>query len=184
MNTLAVVALAVWVAVTAVGCWLWAPRRRVPRSAKAARTAGIISVATLAAGTALVAVLAGLGRPLTGPWAWLAVAVALASALLTGGAATRLLLDLADGSTRAPRVQKSVLRGGAWIGALERVGLVAAILAHWPEGIAVIIAIKGLARYPELKTSQGTGAAERFIIGTFASLGWAAACAGIAVVLT
>ena len=61
--------------------------------------------------------------------------------------------------------------------------MAAAILAGWGAGIAVIVAVKGLGRYPELRAGQGTGAAERFIIGTFASLGWAAACAGIGLLL-
>ena len=56
-------------------------------------------------------------------------------------------------------------------------------LAGWPEGIAAIIAVKAFARYPELRAGQGTGATERFIIGTFASLGWAGACAGIVMIL-
>ena len=40
-----------------------------------------------------------------------------------------------------------------------------------------------LARYPELKATN-SGAAERFIIGTFASVLFAAACAGLARWLT
>ena len=79
------------------------------------------------------------------------------------------------------RVQRDVLRGGAWIGALERLALLGTLIAGWPEGAAVIVAVKGLARYPELRsaTAIGTGANERFIIGTLASLGWAAATAWV-----
>jgi hypothetical protein len=69
-----------------------------------------------------------------------------------------------------------VLRGGAWIGALERTAITATLLAGWPEGLAVVLAVKGLGRYPELRQP---GAAERFIIGTFTSVLWAAACAGV-----
>ncbi len=77
----------------------------------------------------------------------------------------------------------ATLRGGRWIGMLERLAVFAAILAGFGEGIAVVLAVKGLARYPELKaTSSGT--AERFIIGTFASVLFAAACAGLAWWLT
>ena len=72
------------------------------------------------------------------------------------------------------------LRGGAWIGALERVAVYACLVSGFPAGIAMVIAMKGLARYPELKVSS-TGAAERFIIGTFLSILFAAAWAGIAV---
>ncbi len=69
-----------------------------------------------------------------------------------------------------------VLRGGTWIGALERIAITATLLAGWPEGLAVVLAVKGLGRYPELRQP---GAAERFIIGTFTSVLWAAACAGV-----
>jgi hypothetical protein len=69
-----------------------------------------------------------------------------------------------------------VLRGGAWIGSLERAGIFATLAVGWPEGVAVVLAIKGIGRYQELGQA---GAAERFIIGTFASVLWASACAGI-----
>ncbi|GAB3702950.1 hypothetical protein [Mariniluteicoccus flavus] len=70
------------------------------------------------------------------------------------------------------------LRGGKVIGWLERIAVYACILAAFPMGIAAIVAVKGLARYPDLKGSDGT--AERFILGTFASILVAAAGAGLA----
>ncbi len=72
------------------------------------------------------------------------------------------------------------LRGGTWIGILERLAVFAAVVAGFPAGIAVVVAIKGLARYPELQ-NPSTDAAQRFIIGTFASVLLACACAGLAV---
>uniref|UniRef100_UPI0035E44C6C hypothetical protein n=1 Tax=Phytoactinopolyspora halotolerans TaxID=1981512 RepID=UPI0035E44C6C len=72
------------------------------------------------------------------------------------------------------------LRGGATIGVLERAAVVATLLAGWPEGLALILAVKGLARYPELRKPA---APERFIIGTFASILWAAAVAGTVIAL-
>lgn len=72
-----------------------------------------------------------------------------------------------------------VLRGGAWIGTLERLAVYGTLVAGYPEGIAIALALKGLARYPELKATT-SGAAERFIIGTFVSVMAAAACAGLA----
>lgn len=72
------------------------------------------------------------------------------------------------------------LRGGLWIGALERGGVAVCLLTGQPGGLALIVAIKGLGRYPELRA---TGAAERFIIGTLASFLWAAAAAGVALLL-
>ena len=43
-----------------------------------------------------------------------------------------------------------VLRGGAWIGALERAAVFASVVAGWPEGVAIVLGLKGLGRYPEL----------------------------------
>lgn len=62
------------------------------------------------------------------------------------------------------------LRGGLWIGMLERGIGYLFIIAGSPASIAIVIAIKGLARYPEFKDSSET--AEKFIIGTLASLLW------------
>jgi hypothetical protein len=72
------------------------------------------------------------------------------------------------------------LRGGLWIGLLERAAVYASVLAGWPEGLAVILAVKGLGRYPELRARLDAGIAERFIIGTFTSVLCACACAGLA----
>lgn len=71
------------------------------------------------------------------------------------------------------------LRGGAWIGQFERAAIFATILAGFPAGIAVVLGLKGLARYPELRATS-SGAAERFIIGTFTSVLFACALAGLA----
>ncbi|WP_188807264.1 hypothetical protein [Citricoccus zhacaiensis] len=73
-----------------------------------------------------------------------------------------------------------VLRGGAWIGVLERLAVASTLIMGWPEGLAIILAVKALGRYSELGKS---GAAERFILGTFASQLWACACVGVAVLL-
>jgi hypothetical protein len=72
------------------------------------------------------------------------------------------------------------LRGGALIGVLERLAVTGAVLAGAAPGIALVVAVKALGRYPELRTA---GASERFIIGTLASLLWAAAVAGTGVLL-
>lgn len=71
-----------------------------------------------------------------------------------------------------------VLRGGTWIGVLERVAVTGSLLAGVPEGVAVVVAVKGLGRYPELR--ENPGASERFVIGTLASLLWSAVCGLVA----
>jgi len=78
------------------------------------------------------------------------------------------------GSGPAAPTQR-ILRGGAIIGVLERLGVCLAILTGQPVAIAYIVAIKGLGRFAELKETPV--AAERFIIGTLASMLWAAGTA-------
>lgn len=178
-------ALALWLVLSLASVWVWLPRHRTGRTVLR-RTSVLIATAAILVGlSGVVALLGAQAPPLAAPWTWVVVGVSAVAALLIGGAVTFCLLALADASSRpgAPRVQRTVLRGGAWIGALERLGMFATVLGGWPLGVAAIVAIKAFARYPELKTGQSTGAVERFIIGTFASLGWAAACAGIAIVL-
>jgi hypothetical protein len=68
---------------------------------------------------------------------------------------------------------RTALRGGTWIGLLERFAVTGCLLLDAPEAVAVVVAVKGLGRYPELR--QNPGASERFVIGTLASLVWAAA---------
>jgi hypothetical protein len=75
------------------------------------------------------------------------------------------------------RTAGQILRGGAWISILERLAVFAALVARWPEGIAIVLAVKGLGRYPELRSGRNPGLAERFIIGTLVSVLWAALCA-------
>ena len=122
------------------------------------------------------------------------VAVVLAVALLgilavgAGGLVTTAVFRTVDQRDDAARGNGSesveaaseILRGGAWIGMLERAAVYAAIVAGWPEGIAIVLAVKSLARYPELQAGAASAAAERFIIGTFVSTLFACACAGVA----
>ena len=78
----------------------------------------------------------------------------------------------------SPAPTPGVLRGGAWIGILERVLITGGIIVGLPEVIAVVIAVKGLGRYPELRETDNElrgGVAERFIIGTLTSFLVAAA---------
>ena len=92
--------------------------------------------------------------------------------------------------TRSPRRSTESLdrAGGAGDGAPRRrldrraraAAVFAGLAAGFPEGVAVVLALKGVGRFPDLRHDQGrTGTTERFIIGTFTSVLWAAACAGI-----
>jgi hypothetical protein len=116
----------------------------------------------------------------------LAVASAILASLAAGGPVARAVLRLADpGPPQAPSgpANADLLTGGAWIGALERIAVTTTLLARWPEGLALVLVVKGLGRYPELHSADTSAAAERFIIGTFASVLWAAACAGTGLAL-
>jgi hypothetical protein len=95
-----------------------------------------------------------------------------------------------DGSASVPKTEPSgdgseppsgtmnpvavdILRGGAWLGVLERLAITGALLAGYPYGIAIVVAIKGLGRYAELRDQPI--ASERFVVGTLASLIWSVA---------
>lgn len=92
--------------------------------------------------------------------------------------ALRETADRSEPSKTRDIPRPGVLRGGLVIGILERLGVAVAILANEPVAIAYVVAIKGLGRYAELKETPAV--AERFIIGTLASLLWAAAVAVLA----
>ena len=118
--------------------------------------------------------------------ATLVVAAAGVVALAGGGPVTTWVFAFVDrDETQADSMAQagSVLRGGAWIGALERLAVFAGLAAGFPEGVAVVLALKGVGRFPELRGGSG-GTTERFIIGTFSSVLWAAACAGIIALVT
>lgn len=74
-------------------------------------------------------------------------------------------------TTKEP--DREILRGGATIGYLERLFIIGAALLGQFAAVAIVVAIKGLGRFNELETPA---ARERFIIGTLASIVWAAAC--------
>lgn len=109
------------------------------------------------------------------------VAVLGAAAVGLGGKLVQAVFDRADTSDKnnALLAAAEKLRGGEWIGLLERLAVYATVVAHYPDGIAVVMVVKALARYPELK-APSTGAAERFIIGTLVSVMFACAAAGLA----
>ena len=146
-----------------------------------------VSLAALAA----AAVVAAVADEIASGRVSLTVLVTLAGLLAVvggGPVTTRIfaLADSADPSTDPDNPEDSVagagevLRGGAWIGSLERLAVFAGLAAGFPEGVAVVLALKGVGRFPDLRGDQGKGAAtERFIIGTFSSVLWAAACAGM-----
>jgi hypothetical protein len=112
-----------------------------------------------------------------------AALAAVLAAVVGGGPVATAVLRAADpaavGVTGGPQ-DPEILRGGAWIGALERAAVAAALLTGSAEALVAVLAVKGLGRYAELRAPA---AAERFIIGTLASALWAAGCVGVALLL-
>ncbi|WP_051138886.1 hypothetical protein [Agromyces italicus] len=151
---------------------------------------GVLGIAVLAASTAQGQAPIGVAP--------LVVVLGLAIAVFGGSAAAGTALDLAMGRAVAPGLhggiivtdrrvdadlapgvhaverRREVLRGGLTIGVLERIASAGAIIAGFPEALAIVVAIKGVGRFTELEAPE---ARERFIIGTFASLIWACAAA-------
>lgn len=89
-----------------------------------------------------------------------------------------LVADATASGTKSATRTREVLRGGTWIGYLERIAVIGAILVGHFEIIAAVIAIKGLGRFSELDAPE---ARERFIIGTLVSMTWAALCGALIV---
>ena len=103
-------------------------------------------------------------------------------AVVGGGPVTTAVFKLVDGSHAAEassvRSAGEVLRGGAWIGALERAAVFASAGRRLARGSGDRARPQGPRPLPRAAaTRQHTGTAERFIIGTFTSVLWAVACA-------
>ncbi len=108
-----------------------------------------------------------------------AVAVALAGALamVGGGPVTALLFRLADGRwPDQPDPPDQPDYGGLWIGVLERLAVFVSLVAAFPAGVAIALGVKSLGAYHRLRDPD---VAQRFVIGTFTSVLWATACAGV-----
>jgi hypothetical protein len=184
--TATVVVLVALLTVVTVAAWVLP--RPLPARAWAFATFALLVV------LGLLGVLAGPGGELDGLLSRSVLVDLFLVAVLGGGPVAATVLWLVDrGSSRPDTLDRAgeVLRGGAWIGVFERCAVYAALASGWPEGLAVVLALKGLGRYSELKAGgagDGSpptgGVAERFIIGTFASVLWASACAGTFLALT
>jgi hypothetical protein len=169
------IAVVVLLGVLAAAGAVLTPRSDTRRSALGAVL--LLVVLAVAAGLALRTGRVGDRLEVTG------VLLAVAAAALGGGPIATAVLRAADpdrGPSRRRASDPEVLRGGTWIGVLERTALAVTVLAGFKEGLPVLVAIKGLGRFNELKAPV---ASERFIIGTLASGLWALGCVGVALLL-
>lgn len=144
-----------------------------------ARVMTVLAVSLTAVTLLVAAILPEVAPPVvTAITAVAAVVIAVAG----GSPVVRLLLDRTtfdeqEGLHGGIVVgERELLRGGEVIGLLERLAVVGAIIAGFPEALAVIIAIKGVGRFTELDDGA---VRERFIVGTLGSWIWAAAAAGL-----
>ncbi|MDT0222840.1 hypothetical protein [Gordonia sp. AC31] len=169
------------------------------------RRLDVIGAVVLLVLAGVTAVLAAVAAPATGFLASAVPVVAALAAVTGGGPVVRTVLvaggvgqrtgpepdpegspddgtgddtDAPDSPAPAPTdpAEAGPLGGGRVIGYLERLAVVTTLMAGWPEGLAIILAVKSLARYPELRAPH---AAEQFIMGTFASVMWAVGMAGV-----
>lgn len=152
-------------------------------TARGERLRPVWAALLLSALLAVAALLAWVAEGPPGAIADGAIVAAVLAAVAGGGPIATAVLRAADpsevGVAGGPG-DPAILRGGAWIGALERAAVAGTLLAGWPEGLAVVLAVKGLGRFSEL---GAPAAAERFIVGTLASGLWAAGCVGVALLL-
>lgn len=191
-------ALLVLLVVLAVGCVVLLPFSLRPAIVTGPPWLGAVVVAWLLVPLVSAGMLALAAAPLDGVSLVLAVAALLVTAAAGGSPMATGVLRLADPaaakaaegmdlqtsrldvttSRPAPPVAATLsapglLRGGSTLGLLERVATYGTLAIGSPEGIAVVLAVKGLGRFGELKIPA---APERFMIGTFASVLWACAC--------
>lgn len=75
---------------------------------------------------------------------------------------------------------ESSMRGGRWIGPLERILILLLASVEAPAAIAAIVAAKGVIRFPEISQDKAGQKAEEFLIGSFAS--WILAVLGAVVI--
>lgn len=181
-DVLVVAALSTWLfACLCAALVLTIVNVRTPRTAPLAVAAGLLVLSTLTVAVAPVTVPALFGLILA--------LVAVAVAVVGGNPVTRLVLNLATGGRvretsdggillrrDGAETTELLLRGGTTIGYLERLAVAVAIVAGYPEALAVVVAVKGIGRFSELAAPE---ARERFIIGTLASLVWACVCGAI-----
>jgi hypothetical protein len=189
------------VAVLVLAAYAFAWERVVALGFREARAG--VPLAMLACGLAVVVLLSGQAGPVGGPYAeWLAqvrapvlvgldpdrsllVAGAVLAQLSTGNVLVRLVLSAtgtmrpdAAGGLQGPA---RTLKGGRLLGPLERLFILGFGLAGNLTAAAVVVAAKGLLRWPELSSPADQDKVHRlteyFLVGSFVS--WLLPLAGL-----
>lgn len=104
--------------------------------------------------------------------------------LISANALVRIALDAetqpVGGTEDALVVQRPQLKGGRWIGPLERIALTGLLAAGAYPVAAGLIAAKGIVRFPEMHEDRAQGnKAEYFLVGSFVSWTVAIVAAGL-----
>ena len=129
----------------------------------------------------VVAVCALVSEPLGSRAAKVAAAVGVAVFLTAP--ANRIVSDiLAVARQSSQKNEKqddsgASMRGGRWIGPLERILILLLASVEAPAAVAAIVAAKGVIRFPEISKDEAGQKAEEFLIGSFASWILAVLCA-------
>jgi hypothetical protein len=177
--------LVVWTA--AFLCWLLGSAAALTRRSARARAVAFagwgvgLAWSLVAGGRLAVDLPAAVRGPLDAvpPERLLLVGGVLVAQLATVNVLVRLVLDAVG--VPASDNEKS-LKGGRLLGPMERLLIVGLGLAGHVTAASIVVAAKGLLRFPELQRGSDTGGpsdvTEYFLIGSFAS--WLLALGGVA----
>ncbi|AKT50346.1 hypothetical protein [Arsenicicoccus sp. oral taxon 190] len=186
---LMLLALVAWTrtSVTAVAAGGRTRYDQAPALSRRARRSRVAALSALLVAVAVGFAVAGVDPPVAGPvatwWHGLGLprlaavpptrAVMVLAAMLvqvgTANVVVRLVLDAAGAHS-----EPGVLRGGRWLGPMERVFVVGLALAGQWTAASVVVAAKGILRFPELQAQRAQGqridaVTEYFLVGSFTS---------------
>lgn len=133
------------------------------------------------------------------PWAWVeaarpeAVLLAFGGLLVqvsTGNVVVQLVLDATDVANPLDGLEGNKLKGGRLLGPLERLTIFGLGLTGSLAAAGLVVAAKGLIRWPELQSFRGgdgdgpsiNDVTEYFLVGSFVS--WMTALVTLALVIT
>lgn len=181
--TLGILVAVAWLSSALVPQHWWGRLRRFCRAERAGAEDDVDRVVRLArlarAGVLILAVAfcAVASQPLGSEVA--KVIAAVGAVILLTVPANRVVSDILAIARQSPQKNEqqgnlgASMRGGRWIGPLERILIVLLASVEASAAVAAIVAAKGIIRFPEIsldvKEADGGQKAEEFLIGSFAS---------------
>ena len=180
---LGILVAVVWLSSALVPQRWWGRLRRLCRAERAGAEDDVDRVVRLArlarAGVLILAMAfcAVASQPLGSEVA--KVIAAVGAVILLTVPANRVVSDILAIARQSPQKNEqqgnlgASMRGGRWIGPLERILIVLLASVEASTAVAAIVAAKGIIRFPEInldvKEADGGQKAEEFLIGSFAS---------------